>query len=124
MLQLLDSINPEWKLTEGLDFWVIPSDTIRRLYARNLISSVSFRPSRERKVKFYRSLLNKAEKKIAYELGTPSENFSIEKLQSVPLGRRENVLDTAYEYFRYHSKEGIQLKDFEKRHADSGSRCV
>lgn len=105
LLDFLEAVRPELKLTERFPAWAIPADTIRVLEEAGVLGKSELRPSRAFFVEKRRDFLDSAERGLAegWALGTnPS-------LAALPNDRKALVLDAAWELFRFREGRGLAL---------------
>ncbi|WP_158999723.1 Lnb N-terminal periplasmic domain-containing protein [Pigmentibacter ruber] len=98
LLALLDTANDDFNFASRFWLWVNPSDTLRVVYSYpNLIKSVTFRPSAEKRFRYRYSLLNKQEKNIFAEILSEKKIFSAIKEKNSKTSTAK-ILDAITEY--------------------------
>ncbi len=108
MLTLLEAASSRISLTDKVHFYVIPSDTVRALYAvPDLVKRVDYRPSQRRYFEQKWGQLNDSEKKNFISIAS---KYSDEKLKSLSFSSQERkafFYDTLIDYANMQDPRGI-----------------
>lgn len=102
LLTILDAVNPQWNLSQQFKYRTVPSDTIRVLLNKNLITNVEYRPSKTSTIAHHRSELPERLRDISRALA--DDPFTAEKnSEFIALAAldKAQVLELAYDYTRY-----------------------
>ena len=113
LLEIIDAIRPELKLSDELPHHAIPLDTLKAVvHKEGLVKSVHYRPSRQAKIRHKYNQMNPQQKKHYLQL-IKDANYSLDELtpqESV------GVLETAYQYLQYQLvRKDVDLATFRKR---------
>lgn len=101
LLPLIETSVPRLSLTPAFSVWVIPADTIRILYQKDLVGSYRYRPSHLTVMRFRRSLLDDQERAVATQLVQDSADEGLKTLEHLAGERQALVLDAAEDYLLY-----------------------
>ena len=120
LLFLIEAARPTVHLTDtvgqGMQFWVIPSDTIREMRRNNLIDGVQYRPSQATKIDAISRRLNGDERELAREMGLGLREPGDSMSNDLSPEDRMRVLDLSAEYLQYlASKHNISEEVYKKR---------
>jgi hypothetical protein len=117
LLTLLNVINPSWKLSQGFDYRTVPTDTIRVLKNHDLISDVTFRPSRTTELEGQRLQLSEPLRNVARAIADDPENYQYnEVFLNLSDIQKSQVLELSYAYNRYlNTKEKITDPELQQR---------
>ena len=113
LMETLDAVRPSLKLADDFPVQVIPLDTLKAVYSRpGLVKEINYRPSRQTKIKYRYSQMNKSEKK-AYIEAIKDQKYDMEGLNRE---EKADVLETAYQYVQYqYVANDLELADYRKR---------
>jgi hypothetical protein len=105
ILELLDSINPDWKFLDKLPFYIIPAETLKVVNnTPNLVDHISFRPSKRKLFLSAYSQLTNFEKEEFRKI-IDSKNLDLISLVQDNISRTK-ILDVVIEFLDYkYSKE-------------------
>lgn len=112
LMETLDAIRPQAKLADDFPLQTIPLDTLKAVNNRhNLVSSIHYRPSRQKRIISSYNKLNKNQKKAL--LSFLKDNTIQNSLSSE---QQASVLETAYEYIQYQwESQTIPLNEYRQR---------
>ncbi|HCS27308.1 MAG TPA: hypothetical protein DIW43_07630 [Spongiibacteraceae bacterium] len=117
LLELLEVARPSLNLTSGFSLHAIPVDTVRSVQAANLVSDVTYRPSRQNELSSLLDDLGQAEQTLVLRLAdNPALAESAEFSLHAPERQYRMVL-AAYRLLRYRYNreardEGVAAKSF------------
>lgn len=107
LLALLEIARPNLSLTDGLDLYAIPVDTVRRLQQHGLITQEPvLRPSRQRELDAVEQQLGKKEKKWTRELVAGLVEPNAEFFSELSRHQQVVVLNTAFELLHSRFRRG------------------
>lgn len=113
LLEVLDAVQPKWRLADDFPAQAIPLDTLKAINKRSdLIGKINYRPSRQKRIEERYKNLNKKQKKAL------SEFLETEGKINNALTKQEqaDVLETAYEYTQYQwEADKIALTDYRRK---------
>lgn len=102
MLTVLEVANPEWRLTDGFIFSVIPSDTIKVLVAQpGLVANVHYRPAILSKMNHKIEQMNSGERNVLYKLVDDPDTLKDSAYQSLSIPEKALVMDAYLDYLEY-----------------------
>jgi hypothetical protein len=101
LLFLLDAARPSLGLTDQLNLWVIPLDTVRVAKKNGLITATFYRPSKSTKIKHIASLLPEAGKDKALSIVRGDLQPEILLEQDISEQEKIQICDLASEYLQY-----------------------
>ncbi len=102
ILALLDYADPSLHLTDEFMFWTVPADTVRSIVSKpDLVSQITYRPSRSTVIKRKREFLSAEERDLAHRLTQDPGKVDSPSFTRLSLPRRAFVLDLASDYLRY-----------------------
>jgi hypothetical protein len=102
ILALLDYADPSLHLTDEFVFWTVPADTVRLIVSKpDLVSSITYRPSRSTVIKRKREFLSAEERDLAHRLTQDTDKLNSPSYTRLSLPRQAFVLDLASDYLRY-----------------------
>lgn len=102
LMTLLNVIDPEWKLADDFNYRTIPTDTLRVLESRDLVSDINFRPSKTTKIEQQRLQLSQTLRETARDLADAPNTVALDnRFTGLSDVEKTQVLDLAYEYNRY-----------------------
>ena len=111
ILWLIESARPSVKLVNKFNYRTLPIDTIKVLKQQNLISSSTYRPSKQKIILKYYSLIKN--KKIALKF---IKNYDTKLLKELSLQDKKYTLDLAANYLRYqYISHKISQKEYMKK---------
>ncbi|WGL60039.1 DUF4105 domain-containing protein [Pigmentibacter sp. JX0631] len=114
LLALLDTANDNFNFASKFWLWVNPSDTLRVVYSYpNLIKSVTFRPSAEKRFRYRYTSLNKEEKKLFNEILDQKKVLLSAKESNSKISSAK-VLDAITEYIDF--KENLAGTEESKKY--------
>lgn len=101
LFYLLDAARPALNLTGRFNLWVIPTDTIRAVLAKDMVTDVQYRPSKVSSMRCLGEHLAPDERQLALRMGRglapPATVFSALHDRD----RQAMVLDLASDYIQY-----------------------
>lgn len=102
LLTLLDAVDSELHLADQFKYRTVPSDTLRILFVKNLISKIEFRPSKTTLIEHHRTQMSDALQAISRDLADDPFSMS-EDPDYVALASKDKAmaLELAYDYSRY-----------------------
>ena len=98
---LLEAARPSLDLTDQLNLWVIPLDTVRVVKKSGLITGTFYRPSKSTIIKHIASLLPKAGRNKALSIVRGDLEPEILLKQDIPKQEKIQICDLASEYLQY-----------------------
>ncbi|MBL7665346.1 MAG: DUF4105 domain-containing protein [Bacteriovoracaceae bacterium] len=112
LLFLLDTVRPELKLTDSLQTFVTPVDTVKAIVrSPGLVSRIKYRPSKRKQFEKKFSLLTTEEKDILD--GYLKNDYDNQRLTNVGVEKKAKVLDIAIDYFDYENAKDLLSEDKE-----------
>lgn len=113
LLLMLEAVKPELELSKDFRFYTVPLATLKSVNkVQNFIKSVSYRPSRQSKLKYRVKQMNKQQLRVFKDIIKKNE------IDLTSLGDEEkaDVLETAYQYVQYcYVEKDLELADYRKR---------
>ena len=113
LMEVLDAVRPEWRLSDDFPIHAIPLDTVKAIMKRkDIVDQVHYRPSRQKRIDIgYRDLDSKQKEALLRFL--KDEEALPDSLSD---GEKADILETAYEYTQYQwEAQKIPLKDYRRR---------
>ncbi|WP_375170962.1 DUF4105 domain-containing protein [Marinobacter sp.] len=104
LLALIDVARPGTDLLAEVSTHAIPSDTVRWVVDKNLVSEVQYRPSAATSVAYSLDSLTEEQQTLAAAMANGYVAPSDPELQQLSARQRANVLDATYDYVRYQSE--------------------
>lgn len=102
ILALLDYADPGLHLTDEFMFWTVPADTVRLIVSKpDLVSQITYRPSRGTVIKRKRESLSAEERDLAHRMTQDPAALESSLFNRLDLPRQAFVLDLASDYLRY-----------------------
>ncbi|NGZ96313.1 MAG: hypothetical protein CV089_09325 [Nitrospira sp. WS110] len=102
ILALLDYADPDLHLTDEFMFWTVPADTVRLIVSKpDLVSQITYRPSRGTVIKRKREFLSAEERDLAHRMTQDPVALKTSLFNRLDLPRQAFVLDLASDYLRY-----------------------
>lgn len=102
ILALLDYADPSLHLTDEFMFWTVPADTVRLIVSKpDLVSQITYRPSRGTVIKRKRESLSAEERDLAHRMTQDPAALESSLFNRLDLPRQAFVLDLASDYLRY-----------------------
>ncbi|MDR1691265.1 MAG: DUF4105 domain-containing protein [Rickettsiales bacterium] len=102
LIDLLNVIRPEMKLSEELGLAVLPSKTVRMVIDNKMVEDVKFRPSMQNKIKNRYKQLSDEEQKVARSVDMQKVNLvENEGFQALNRQSKANVVDIIYDMQQY-----------------------
>ena len=113
LLLMLEAIKPELDLTSEFQHYTVPLATIKAINALpNFVKDVQYRPSRQSKLKYRYGQMNKAQKRVFYNIIHKGEA----DLSELSSEEQADVLETAYQYVQYqYVNKDLELKEYRKK---------
>jgi len=112
LLALIDVARPGTDLLAEVNTHAIPSDTVRWVVDKDLVSDVYYRPSAATSVAYSLNALPDDHQTLAAAIAngyvTPGSN----EVQTLPANERASVLDATYDYVRYQSEADGWPREF------------
>jgi hypothetical protein len=102
MLWLIEAARPSVELRKQFHFQVIPLETVHEAKTANLISSMSYRPSKRTKLLKYEALIDK--KFLEYPVLLVDESILTKEImqnQDIQTQQKRYILEAAIEYLEY-----------------------
>jgi hypothetical protein len=102
ILALLDYADPDLHLTDEFMFWTVPADTVRLIVSKpDLVSQITYRPSRGTVIKRKREFLSTEERDLAHRMTQDPAALESSLFTRLDLPQQAFVLDLASDYLRY-----------------------
>lgn len=113
LMETLDAVRPSLKLAQQFKLQTIPLDTVKAVNNREgFIKGVRYRPSRQRKIQYRVSEMNKAEQ-TAYYQAIENKNYEMPGLTDA---EKSDVAETAYQFVQYqYVAHKLELSDYRKQ---------
>ncbi|HTN34016.1 MAG TPA: DUF4105 domain-containing protein [Marinobacter sp.] len=104
LLALIDVARPGTNLLDEVGTHAIPSDTVRWVVDKGLVSSVNYRPSATTSVAYSLSQLSDEQRTLAAAIANGYVKPDDSELRKLGAEERAHVLDATYDYVRYQSE--------------------
>jgi len=104
LLALIDIARPGTDLLGEVSTHAIPSDTVRWVVDKDLVSEVYYRPSAATSVAYSLSTLPDDQQTLAAAVANGYVAADGSEVKSLPAEQRAHVLDATYDYVRYKSE--------------------
>ncbi len=101
LLELLEIARPGLRLIDQFPLTAIPADTVRAVKDAGMISSVNYRPSREKELLARAQPLSSRELVLARELAADTALLEDPAFQQLPAERQALIQETSYRLLRY-----------------------
>lgn len=101
LLELLEVARPDLNLTNGFSLHAIPVDTVRAVRDANLVSGVTYRPSRQRELSSLLEGLGEAEQDLVLQLAERPELAKGAGFKAQAPERQYQMVLAAYRLLRY-----------------------
>lgn len=116
LLFLLEAGRPEMNLTDGVNFWTIPVDTVRGVIEEGVLGEVKYRPSRAEKVLHMSKELSEEELKYVFQIS--DNKFPAKELlknENISNDNKIKIIEIATEIIQSkYSDEDITKKEYKK----------
>lgn len=104
LLALLDTVDENFKFSDKFTLWVNPADTIRLISSHpNMIKSMNFRPSAEKRFRYRYQLLTKHEQQELHSILKQKQQLTL-LTERLPPHSIAKILDGLLEYIDYEEK--------------------
>jgi hypothetical protein len=111
LLELLEVARPGLELTDGFGLWAIPTDTVREvLKVEGLLGGVAHRPGVAAELQYYFDEMTRVERGLTRDLTRGVLEPDDPSLAELAPERHARVLFVAYEYLRYLTITGKQVR--------------
>lgn len=100
ILAVLSAARPEMDVMKQFRVHAIPLNTIRALTEGGHVAAVMYRPSFNRKIRYYQSQMSDLQIRAAYRLAAGTLSSDAEALNAFSDIERSQILDLAYDYLR------------------------
>ncbi|MCM0613269.1 DUF4105 domain-containing protein [Marinobacter sediminum] len=104
LLALIDVARPDADLLSEVSTHAIPSDTVRWVVDKDLVSTINYRPSAATSVAYSLSSLPDSQQTLAAAVANGYVAANADELQQLSARERAHVLDATYDYVRYQSE--------------------
>ncbi len=104
LLALIDVARPGTNLLGKVTTHAIPSDTVRWVVDKDLVSEVYYRPSAATAVAYTLDQLNDEQRTLAAAIANGFVSPDADELQALTPTERARLLDATYDYVRYQSE--------------------
>ncbi|QSP95039.1 DUF4105 domain-containing protein [Marinobacter salinisoli] len=104
LLALIDVARPGTQLLGEVSTHAIPSDTVRWVLEKNLVSEIHYRPSAATEVAYSLDNLPEHHRELAAALATGNLQAESSALAGLTDEQRARILDATYDYVRYQSE--------------------
>jgi Domain of unknown function (DUF4105) len=104
LLALIDVARPGTDLLGEVSTHAIPSDTVRWVFDKNLVSDVHYRPSAATEVSYAIGQLPPDQQTLAAAIANGYVKPGASEVKTLSDAERARVLDTTYDYVRYKSE--------------------
>ena len=112
LLALIDVARPGTDLLAEVNTHAIPSDTVRWVVDKDLVSDVYYRPSAATSVAYSLASLPDDHQTLAAAIANGYVTPSADEVQELPSNERARVLDATYDYVRYQSEADGWPREF------------
>jgi hypothetical protein len=121
ILALLDYADPGLHLTDEFVGWTVPADTIRLVVSKpDLVSDITYRPSRSTVIKRKRESLSADERDLAHRMTQDIGELTSPAFTRLMPAKQAFLLDLASDYLRYR----IETTDAPKQEWKERNRAV
>ncbi|HKJ84122.1 MAG TPA: DUF4105 domain-containing protein, partial [Mariprofundaceae bacterium] len=122
LMELLEIVRPESRLTEKFPLYVIPSETIREIIAKGFVRpGHHYRPSLATKLRASINSLTQRERDMALAISHNPSTLKTQAFESLPDTEKSAILHTVYRFSRWkelkywrHSNESVLVKAMTK----------
>lgn len=113
LMEVLDAVRPDLHFAVSFSMQTIPLDTVKVVSRhKNLVKSVQYRPSRQRKIQHRINQMSK-EQYQAFIKTVKTNEYDITELAATD---KADVLETAYQYVQYQYVAGdIELQEYRNK---------
>ena len=113
LLELLDAVRPDLKLSQQFPVHAIPLDTFKAVASHpDFVKGINYRPSRQNKIIYRYKQMNSAQKEVYKDI-IKNQNFDYRNLSEQ---EKAGVIETAYQYVQYqYVAEKLELGDYRKQ---------
>ena len=101
LLALLDVARPGSALRQAFSAWVIPSDTVRAIEQRGLISDVKYRAAASTKLRARLNDLGEHQRRLAHDIVNTNLSPQDPSVTALPQAMQAKILDVAHDYLHY-----------------------
>lgn len=101
LLALLDVARPGAALRQAFSAWVIPSDTVRAIEQRGLISAATYRAAASTKLRTRLNGLSEAQRQLAHNIANNNIAADDSSMTELPHEDQATILDAAHDYLHY-----------------------
>ena len=112
LLALIDVARPGTDLLAEVNTHAIPSDTVRWVVDKDLVSDVYYRPSAATSVAYSLDSLPHDHQTLAAAIANGYVTPRADEVQDLPANERARVLDATYDYVRYQSEADGWPREF------------
>lgn len=112
LLALIDVARPGTDLLAEVNTHAIPSDTVRWVVDKDLVSEVYYRPSAATSVAYSLASLPDDHQTLAAAIANGYVTPSADEVRELPSNERARVLDATYDYVRYQSEADGWPREF------------
>jgi len=115
LLEFIELVRPEVKLTNQFNMTAIPADTVRAVIEEGLVSTASFKPSATTKLKSRIKALSETEATLARELADDILLLQSQSYLDLSPEKKAQVVQVAYSFLRYRQLKMVRDKQIAKR---------
>ncbi|KAA1176409.1 DUF4105 domain-containing protein [Marinobacter salinexigens] len=112
LLALIDVARPGTNLLGEVSTHAIPSDTVRWVVDKGLVSKVFYRPSAATSVTYSLSTLPDEQQTLSAAIANGYVDVDSEEVSALAPAERARVLDATYDYVRYQSEAEAWPREF------------
>lgn len=112
LLALIDVARPGTNLLGEVSTHAIPSDTVRWVVDKNLVSDVYYRPSAATSVTYSLESLPEDQQTLAAAIANGYVDPDAQEIQQLAPRQKAHVLDATYDYVRYQSEADGWPREF------------
>ncbi|WP_203299645.1 DUF4105 domain-containing protein [Marinobacter sediminum] len=112
LLALIDVARPGTNLLGEVSTHAIPSDTVRWVVDKDLVSDVYYRPSAATSVTYSLESLPEEQQTLAAAIANGYVDPNAQEIQQLAPRQRAHVLDATYDYVRYQSEADGWPREF------------
>lgn len=111
LLELIQVARPSAPLLVGQRFAELPVNTVRQLYAADMVRERHYRPSKVNTLEHLASQLNKSERALAQRLSVDSAGLTTPAFTNLAPARRHAVAQVAYQAARVRGRDESRSDD-------------
>lgn len=115
LLELLELVRPDVKLTDRFSYAVIPTNTVRAVIEEELVEDIRFRPSEVSVLRTRINALSEESQTLARTLADDVEVLKSPEFLALAEKEKADVVQLAYSFLRYQQRKIQRSKDMARR---------